>query len=185
MKRPGLRTLLLGSRLTAPPIFLGSAWYTWHWWQAGGPDNTGIATIALMLLSAKAASNVAAYRQWRADWRAMGPQGAPAARPVIRPQTIVAILGIVLTGLLALWLARPEATAQEHAALGLLTLGGGAAAMLLVAIRLIRMLPWPRRRARLPVVTIAIRRPVLRVPSIRGCYRRLPPYAKQLLKGRS
>ncbi len=69
MRRPGFRTLLLGSRFTAPPIMLGSAWYTWQWWQAGGPNNIGLLTIALFVLSARSLAQVLAHRKWRADWQ--------------------------------------------------------------------------------------------------------------------
>lgn len=182
MNRPGLRTLVLGSRLTAPPILLGSGWYAWHWWQAGGVDNTGLIAIVLFVVSAKATTEMAAYRQWRADWRAMATGGETRNwRP--KPTTIASLVGLLLIGVGMVWAQSPDAPAGLRDHLAPLAVGCAALAVLLILGRLVWRF-WPRRRGKMPVVTLVNGGPIHRPLSIRACYRRLPPHCQTLLKGR-
>lgn len=184
MRPPSLRTWLLGSRFTAPLILLGCAYHTWQWWQAGGMDNTGYFTLILLGVSAKAAHEVHSYRQWQAAWRAMAPGGyLPRWRP--RPATIVAILGILAVGLLLVGTGNAAPSAQtQHAMMPIVILCAmtGMALLLSCAFYRLRARMGQRRQARLPVVALAIRRPIRRLISIRACYRRLPPYCQTLLR---
>jgi hypothetical protein len=185
MKTPSFRAWLLGSRLTAPPILIGTGWYVWQWWQAGGADNTGIFALGLMLFSARAAYEVTAYRRWQANWKAMAPGGdKPRWRP--EPKTIAATIGLLAVAGAAIWAQDSDAPQLLRDGLLPLALLGGLLAMALLLLRALhrRWAQWQqRRRERLPVVTLAIRRPIHRPDSIRACYRRLPPYCKHLLKG--
>lgn len=189
MKNPSFRTWLLGSPFTAPFVIGGAGWYSWQWWQAGGPDNTGIITLALMGFSAKAAYEVAAYRRWRADWRRMSPnQSEKRYCTVLAPW--LAIVGIIAVGAMTLWASTPDAPTQVRSSAAPLAV---VAAMLGIALIILRLLAramrylWTRwrgqRQGRMQAVTLVIKRPILRAPSIPTCYRRLPPYAKMLLQG--
>jgi len=185
MRPPSFRTSLLGGRFTAPFIILGSAYHTWHWWQAGGMDNTGYFTLILLGISAKAAHEVYSYRQWQADWRAMAPGGdRPRWRP--RPATIVAVVGILAMGMVLVGAGGADASAQAGNALMPIATLCALLGMALLLIRALNRL-WARmrqrRQAKVPVVSLAIRKPIRRPLSIRACYSRLPPYCKLLLRG--
>lgn len=184
MRPPSFRSWLLGSRFTAPFIILGSAYHTWQWWQAGGIDNTGLFTLALMGFSTKAAYQVHSYRQWQADWRAMAPGGdKPRWRP--RLATVATILCLMVIGMAMVWATGPDAPAQLHSAAMPIAMICALLGMVLLLMRTLCRL-WAcirqRRLSRLPVVSLAIRKPIRRPLSIRNCYRRLPPYCKLLLQ---
>lgn len=189
MKNPSFRTWLLGSPFTAPFVMGSAGWYSWQWWQAGGSDNTGLITLALMGFSAKAIYEVAAYRRWRADWRAMSPN-QPEKRYCTALAPWLTIIGMIAVGAVTLWASSPDAPAQVRSSAAPLAM---VAAMLGIALMIIRLIArvlrylWTRwrgqRQGKLRAVTLVIKRPILRAPSISTCYRRLPPYAKMLLKG--
>jgi hypothetical protein len=180
MNRPGLRTLLLGSRLTAPPIMLGSAYVTYRWWESGGYGLLGFVAIALFLASLKAMGQVAAYRRWRADWRAMSPQGAGRSWR-LNPATIASILVSILVGLGMIWVTGSDAPAPLRGNFEPMAVGLALFGIALVVGRAV-WTRWRRRRdGALSTVTLAIRGPVLRAPSLGACYRRLPPYCQQLI----
>lgn len=180
MNRPGLGTLLLGSRLTAPPIILGSAYVTYRWWESGGYGLLGFVAIALFLASLRAMGQVAAYRRWRADWRAMSPPGA-GRNWRLNPSAIASILVAILVGLGTIWATGPDAPEQLRGNFEPMAVGLALFGIALVGGRALWR-RWLRRRdGALPTVTLAIRGPVLRAPSLGACYRRLPPYCQPLL----
>lgn len=177
MRPPSFRTWLLGSRFTAPFIILGCAYHTSQWWQAGTPDNSGIVTLALLFLSAKAAYTVAAHRRWRADWQAMGGQTSRPSRAE-RLLKLALLLGVIGFG--AAYLV-PEALPLMRDWIALVV---GVGLLLGLARLILRLVGrcWPRRQqAKIQPVAIAVRRPVRRPISMASCYRRLPPYCKLLL----
>ena len=180
-QRPGLRTLLFGSYFTAPVIMAGSALYTWHWWAAGGPDNTGLVAIGLFLVSAKALSKVAAYKRWRADWEAMSPDAKPK-RFKFGAGTVAQVLAIILAGIVGLYASSPDAPPELHGWIVLCAVATLALVALVMAFRLLRRV-WPKRRQRpTPLASVVVQRPVLPVPTIREAYQHLPDYCLQLLK---
>jgi len=145
-------------------------------------DNTGLATIALMVFSAKAAYQVAAYRRWQAGWKALAPDGdAPCWRP--KPAALVAIISVIVMGLAMAWTsdADPSVSRLMMPIAILCALLGLTLALLRALYRI-----WARlRNGRLgkqSVMALAITRPILRPLSIRACYRRLPRHCHILLK---
>ena len=180
MTPPNLRTVLLGSRFTAPPIMLLCAFITYRWWVDGGQGILGLLMIGLFLASVKAASEVGAYRRWRADWEAMSPHQRPRGLR-LRPAPLALLMGIVAVSAGLLLACQPGAPPELHRWMVWIAIVSAA----LILVRFMRWRwPWGQRE-RLALVAVAVRGPVVHVPSIQGCYQRLPSYCQQLLEGRS
>ena len=186
--RPDMRTMLLGSRFTAPLIMAGCTYVTYRWWEGGGHGIIGLIAIGLFIASAKAMNSVAVYRRWRADWDGMSLQGQTKDRKAhSRGIAIAKLLAGAVVTLVAMFacLGTPP---FELGGWQLLTAeGGGALAFALILGRLICLVWPPRRRRQQPtqLVSVAIERPVRPVTTIRDAYKRLPGYCLQLLKGQA
>jgi len=184
MNRPGMRTMLLGSRFTAPFIMMGCVDVAYRWWEAGGQSILGLLAIALFFASAKAAGDTAAYRQWRADWRGM--TGASTARRKLRPATVATLVALAMVGAAVAVASQLDLSPAAH---DWLVLGAIVCALLGAVLMLGRItwLIWPRRRRPkpTPLVSVAVHAAAVPVPTIRDAYQRLPDYCLQLLKGQA
>lgn len=93
-------------------------------------------------------------------------------------------LWLASTVLQGIWATGPDAPVQVHSAVMPIAVLCTLLGMVLLLIRALYRL-WARirqrRQSRLPVVSLAIRKPIRRPLSIPACYRRLPPYCKLLL----
>jgi len=184
MNRPGLRTMLLGSRFTAPPIMAGCAYVAYQWWVDGGHGIIGLLAAALFIASAKALNTVLAYRRWRADWDAMS---SDTPRKGAKPRPVLGLLGIaaVLTGYL--WACYDDLPGQLQAWLAIGIAFCLASATALSVARLLRK-AWPRRRQKddpPTLVSVAVKRSAFAVPTVQACYQRLPDYCLRLLQSRT
>lgn len=183
--RPSTRTLLLGSRFTAPFIMAGCAFVAYQWWGGGGQGIIGLLAIGLFLASAKAVFTVAAYRRWRVDWEGMSPQ-AQVRKPGRR--VLASLLALAAIPALLIYAGQPVAPAALHDSITPVTTASLTFAWLLIAGRLLWMVrpkAQARRKQPTPLVLVAIKRPLLPVPTIRDAYQRLPPYCQQLLRGQA
>jgi len=180
MKRPSSRTMLLGSPILAAPVTLLAISTLYVSWL-GGSEGTSLGPcgFAILAATARAAREAAAYRQWQAEWDAMGD--GPRVRKVTLGRFLgaVAIAVLLLIGygqpsLLAYGLGYVLGWASHQPWL----LAGLGVVVLAVVARVIRR--WPHRpRAVKPVTVVA--RPILPVPSIADAYARLPDYCQRLL----
>ncbi|ESQ82996.1 hypothetical protein [Asticcacaulis benevestitus] len=184
MNPPDLNTRIMGSRLVAPVVMATSAFITYLWWVDGCQNMLGIFMICIFAASANAMKQVAAYREWQQAWDAMVPGEIAAKRRKQR-----AFIGTLIVAILAfggiMLASRPAAAPYLHEwGMPLIVVGGLLGAAWLV-IRLLWWV-WSRwRRHRSLLVAVAVKRPVVHVPSLQTAYQRLPSYCQPLLKGRS
>jgi len=183
MNRPGLRTMLLGSRFTGPVIIAVCAYVAFAWWTGGGHRIIGLIALGLAVASLRAIATCAAYRKWSKDWEGMSPQ-AKAGKP--RNTVMPSVVASVAIPALLTYAHQSSAPALLQSSLTPLTLAGGLLAWLLIVFRLLWVLRPKAEKGRqqpTPLVTIAVKRPALPAPDLRGAYQRLPAYCQTLLKG--
>lgn len=177
-REPSIQTKLLAS----PPVFFGAwgmaIWSGYAWTQH--PDAWPVAVGFGVLVAAvmKADEQVRAHAAWVREWNALA---GIAPKRTNWPFLIGMVLGLVLLVLLA------DAYSQggSQAALGVLLLFGAP----IIALACVQSLwRWVRRgrakrTARMQPVRVAVKRPLLPVPSLDAAYHSLPPYCQQLLRG--
>jgi hypothetical protein len=181
MRPPSAQTRLLASA----PVFFGT-WgiAAWSLYQVSQQDGawpllllSGGAVAAVM----KADAQVKSYKDWKRDWDHMGGGAALLPRKVKLGQVLGLILALPLLSILLF--AGQHGGAQ--AVLGVLLLFGAPVVAIAALVGLWRRVRRGRvkRAARVQPVSIAVRRPLLPVPSLSAAYQALPPYCQQLLKG--
>jgi len=183
MSPPSLKVVLLGHPLGVLLAMGVAAWLGWHCYLNANNGTVFMALVGLGLVlhAMRAFDHRRRYRIWRRDCMAMA---GITPEPMIGPQMRRA-LGVALV--IALWAG---AIAQSMVPSSLLTGGLIALVGLLVLLLLTKlgMLASRLLRRERPVrqrpVTIAVKRPMMPVPSLRQAYRALPDYAKQVLKER-
>lgn len=133
MNRPTLMTRFIGRPLVAAVLFIALAALVAGWVYGPVPWWLGLAAVCSLGTVRKAARNVRAYRQWSADWIAMGPPGPappePAAKPSSRSRKpspsrvglVVAAVSVVVIPILMASLGADEEA--RRTGLGLLWLG--------------------------------------------------------------
>lgn len=115
----------------------------------------------------------------------MSPDGdKPRWRPKLA--TVATILCLIVIGIAMVWATGPDAPVQVHGAVMPIAVLCALLGMVLLLMRALNRLwarIWQRRQSKLPVVTLAIRKPIRRPLSIPACYRRLPPHCQMLMRG--
>lgn len=182
MKAPASQTRILASA----PVFFGSWGFgIWSLYQLSQHDGAWPIVVAAGLSVAavmKADAEVKAHANWVRDWDAMA--GAPPPHRSVR-HTIEFIVGVLIALPLISLLLYAGQHGGSQAVTGVFLVLGGP---ILGLAGLVQLWRWVRRgRAKrtgwVQPVTIAIKHPLLPVPSLKGAYQTLPPYCQQLLRG--
>lgn len=175
MNKPPLKTMILGNPIVGLGIYGLGALTLYGWWQNADAWPLGLMALVAMSTTARAGEQADAYRNWKRAWDAMGDDPLPSGRGGRVGRTIV---GLTLIAAFVWYLASQSDRPGYDLALGWLVLGG--VAMLVVAI----LAKWRKARRARPikttVVTVVVKGPVLRVPTLAEAYRALPDYCLRM-----
>ena len=182
MKRPTLRTRLVGHPLVATPMMLLGLFAGYQWFVGAMNDLAMLAIVIPSVWASSAFNRVEHYRVWKAKWNAMAGDAKPA-----RQLTAVGIgrlrkcLGIVIAGSAVLYAIGHSDQPEYAAALGLGIIGASLVALFFLARR---MFGHSAKGVsdRISPVSICVRGATLPVPSLSSAYARLPEHCRQLLQ---
>lgn len=175
MNKPPLKTMILGNPILGLTIYGLGALTLYAWWQNADAWPLGLMALFAMSATARAGEQADAYRNWKRAWDAMGDDPLPSGRGGRAGRALV---GLTLIAALVWYLASHSDRSGYDLAFGWLVLG--SVAMLVVAI----LAKWRKvRRARpikTTVVTVVVKGPVLRVPTLAEAHRALPDYCLRM-----
>jgi hypothetical protein len=175
MRQPPLQTRILASAPVNLSAWASALFFGYHFWNGEPVFWALVITVSLLLNVMRADEQVQAYRTWKRAWDAMGDDPLPSGRGGRVGRTLV---GLTLIAAFVWYLASQTGRPGYDLALGWLVLGG--VAMLVVAI----LAKWRKvRRARpikATVVTVVVKGPVLRVPTLAEAYRALPEHCMRI-----
>lgn len=175
MRPPRLQTRILASGPVYVSAWASALFFGYHFWNGEPVFWALVITVSFLLNVMRADEQVQAYRTWKRAWDAMGdgPLLSQRGGRVGR-----AVVGLALVAALIVYLSSHTDRPGYDLALGWLVLGG--IAMLVVAI----LAKWRKvRRARpikTTVVTVVVKGPALRVPTLAEAYRALPEHCMRI-----
>lgn len=182
MKAPPPATRFLGHPVVAAPILMVLGTLAWLYFTSGdgGSVMLGIIAIAAGAKVVEANTKVMLYGKWRRAWDGMGEPSAPRRRIGWKKPARIGL--VIAASLYALAnLGDPDIQIAVEFFLTALIVWGLA--------RLLRLVPGrgakrADRRGQEPVVTLAIRAPLMPVPTLHQAYAALPEHCQWLLRQR-
>lgn len=178
MREPPARVQFIGQPLVSTPIMglCGFAIYAWS--QNPQAIIVGIGAIIGLIWTGKAQNTMNQYRRWKKAWDGMAE---PAAPKPAGPMLGKAIIALLVVGGFAL-AAGGGMPAGGGAVEGLVMIGAVIAGTVLLARRALsggrtgRAAKAKATTATVPV-RVAVTRPVLAVPDLKGAYDALPAHS--------
>lgn len=177
MREPPFQSKFLAS----PPIFLGlwglTFWSVWQWTRHEDAWPIAVSFGLLAIAATNAEEQVRRYRNWKREWDAIS--GVPP-RPRKWPVYLGMLLGVPVFAALV-------SVGQREGALAVaVVVASPLALMAVIGLALIgigKLMQRSTRARKVVPVRVAVRRALVRVPSLDAAYRNLPPYCQTLLKG--
>jgi hypothetical protein len=171
--------MVTGHPLVAAPIAVLAMWLLYEATQYRNLWPTALIVLGLSYVTAKANSARTAYLHWKREWDGMGAPATPTKTEPATPGRWRPWAGCAMLGLLWLFFAANRDNPVYDASFAYLTLT-------LIVVGLVAAI---RRRAsaragsegRQVTVTIAIRHPLMAVPSLKRAYRMLPQHCWEIL----
>jgi len=180
MKRPSIRSVVLGHPLVGVPVALASVGALYVCWFRGeeGGAVLGLIPVGMLCAVSQASQEMTAYRAWKREWDAMAP---PA--PGRKPGRFMAAIGVLLS---AAMLIGGVASSGDGAAIIHHLLGWGVVLVPfllgMVTVRLlIRRLRRRYRRGAHAQPGKVIAKPIIAAPALPAAYAALPAYCQRLL----
>jgi hypothetical protein len=180
MKRPSIRSVILGHPAVGVPVALASVGALYVCWFRGAEHGAalGLIPVAMLFAVGKASQEMTAYRAWKREWDAMAPTA-----PERRTGRFMAAIGLLL-GAVVLIGGVASSDVGPIIANHLLGWGLVLAPFLLgmVAVRsLTRRLRHRSRRGVEGQPAAVIAKPILPAPALPAAYAALPAYCQRLL----
>lgn len=176
MKKPSTKTRMLGHPLVVTPALTFFLWSGYQWLMQ--PEAWPMAAAALCFLAPvmNAHEKRHAYMTWRRAWEGLGDQ-APQRRPILRPLT-----GMMVIVAAALYLVATLDRVDTQNGLALMALVGIAASIGFV-LRVLFRRRARTRAAKAARVTVCVRKPLVRVPTLQQAYAALPDHCRAVMGG--
>jgi hypothetical protein len=172
--RPPLKTRIAGHALVVVPLNLAALCAAYGWLALNQPWPIMVVIGALAGWCVRANEVMTKYKAWKRAWDGLAPSAPRTAWvPWRKAAAIAAVMGVILY-----CFAHSDQPAYALA-LGWLVIGAAIIAIVGLCRRLRRRTA--KRSAGTDLATVAIRRPLLPVPSLEAAYQALPAHCKQLM----